>query len=270
MIALCFVLIYKTTEIINFAQGELMTFGGFVSLSLITSGLNFLLVVPITLFISFVFGMLLERAIFRRLIGEAPFSLIMVTLGLSIGMKSAIGMIWSYDIVSYPTIFSQKPLLMMGIPVSPLQMGIIVSTILAVLLFYIFFKYTRLGTAMQATAQNQLGAYLMGINVEKMFNLVWGISCSMSALAGILVAPVIFLDFNMGVIAIKAFPAMVLGGLESIPGAIVGGLIIGLSESMAGTYLHPGLKEVFPYLILFLILIIRPEGIFGIKEMKKV
>ncbi|MFH1350766.1 MAG: branched-chain amino acid ABC transporter permease [Pseudomonadota bacterium] len=271
LVALGFVLIYKTTEVVNFAQGEFMTLGAFIALSLITSlKLHFIIALPITFLAAMASGLLLERVMFRKLIGEEPFALIMVTIGLSIGLRSVIGMVWTYDTLSFPSMLSRNPVKVMNIVTTPLQLGIIATTLMVVLLLYLFFKYTRTGVAMQATAQNQLGAYLMGVNVERMFSLVWGISCVLGAVAGILLAPIIFLNHDMGFIGIKAFPAAVLGGLSSIPGAIIGGLIIGVAESMAGLYLPHGFKEIFPYLILFLVLIIRPEGIFGIQERKKV
>ena len=137
-------------------------------------------------------------------------------------------------------------------------------------LLYLFFKFTDIGIAMQATSQNQLAAYLMGIGVKKVFLLTWAISAVIAAVAGILIAPISFLHANMGFIGLKAFPAAVLGGFGSIPGAIVGGLIIGLSENLAGAYLTTGFKNVFAYIILIIVLMIRPEGIFGIQEKKRV
>jgi branched-chain amino acid transport system permease protein len=271
LVALGFVLIYKTTEVINFAQGEFMTLGAFISFSLITSiKLNILLAIPITLILTFIFGILLDRLLLRKLVGEEAFALVMVTIGISIGMRSLIGMIWTYDTLSFPQIFSKNPIRMLGIITTPLQIGIMATTIAAVALLYIFFKYTRIGIAMQATAQNQLGSYLMGVNVERIFGLVWGISCMAAAIAGILLAPIIFLNHNMGFIGIKAFPAAIIGGFGSIPGAVVGGLILGVSESMAGIYLPTGFKDVFASLILLIVLMIRPGGIFGIQEKKRV
>jgi len=271
LVALGFVLIYKTTEVINFAQGEFMTLGAFIAYSLITSiKLNVFLAIPITLFLTFIFGILLDRLLFRKLIGEEAFALVMVTIGISIGMRSLIGMIWTYDTLCFPQVFSKNPISIYGMITTPLQIGIITTTIAAVALLYIFFKYTRIGIAMQATAQNQLGSYLMGVNVEKIFGLVWGISCIAAAIAGILLAPIIFLNHNMGFIGIKAFPAAILGGFGSIPGAIVGGLILGVSENMAGIYLPTGFKDVFASLTLLIVLMIRPEGIFGIQEKKRV
>jgi len=271
LVALGFVLIYKTTEIINFAQGEFMTLGAFIAFTLITSiKLSVLLAIPITLLLTFVFGILLDRCLFRKLIGEEAFALVMVTIGISIGMRSLIGMVWTYDTLSFPQIFSKDPITMLGVRMTPLQIGIISSTIAAVALLYIFFKYTRIGIAMQAAAQNQLSSYLMGVNVERIFSLIWGISCMVAAIAGILLAPIIFLNHNMGFIGIKAFPAAILGGFGSIPGAIVGGIILGVSETMAGIYLPTGFKDVFASLILLLVLMIRPEGIFGIQEKKRV
>lgn len=271
LVALGFVLIYKTTEVINFAQGEFLTLGAFIAFTLITTfRINVLASFFITLFLGLAFGILIDRLIFRKLVGEEPFALIMVTIGLSIGMRSAIGMIWSYDTLPFPSVFPVEPIDLGGVITTPLQLGIIVITISAVLLLSFFFKYTKTGISMEATAQNQLAAYLMGVNVERVFSLVWGISCVTGAIAGILLAPVVFLNYNMGFIGLKAFPAAVLGGLGSIPGAIVGGLTLGLAETVAGLYLPSGFREIFSYLILFVVLMIRPEGIFGFQQQKKV
>jgi branched-chain amino acid transport system permease protein len=180
------------------------------------------------------------------------------------------GMIWTYDTFDFPFVFSEKPLVLGSLVISTIHLTIIVSSVILMFLLYLFFKFTDIGIAMQATSQNQLAAYLMGIGVKKVFLLTWAISAVIAAMAGILIAPISFLHANMGFIGLKAFPAAVLGGFGSIPGAIVGGLIIGLSENLAGAYLTTGFKNVFAYIILIIVLMIRPEGIFGIQEKKRV
>ena len=146
----------------------------------------------------------------------------------------------------------------------------IVLTSLLVVVLYLFFRFTRLGVAMQATSQNQLAAYYLGIPVKTMFSLVWGMSAGVAAFAGLLLAPIAFVHVNMGYLGIKAFPAAVLGGFGSIPGAIIGGLIIGIVEALAGFYLPEGFKDVAAYIILLAVLIVRPEGLFGSTLRKKV
>ena len=271
LVALGFVLIYKATEVINFAQGEFMMIGAFVAYTLIALvKLPFLPALAFTLVFMFFFGIFLDRVMFRPLVGEEAFALVMVTLGLSFTLRSVAGMIWTYDTFDFPFIFSEKPLVLGGLVISTIHLTIIVSSVILVFLLYLFFKFTDFGIAMQATSQNQLAAYLMGIGVKKVFLLTWAISSVIAAVAGILIAPISFLHANMGFIGLKAFPAAVLGGFGSIPGAIVGGLIIGLSENLAGAYLTTGFKNVFAYIILIIVLMIRPEGIFGIQEKKRV
>jgi branched-chain amino acid transport system permease protein len=271
LVALGFVLIYKATEVINFAQGEFMMIGAFAAYTLIVfCKLPFLPAFVFTLIFMFLFGILLDRVIFRPLVGEGAFALVMVTIGLAFTLRSLAGMIWTYDTFDFPFVFSEKPLDLGGLVISKVHLTIIVSSVILMSLLYLFFKFTDIGIAMQATSQNQLAAYLMGIGVKKVFLLTWAISAVIAAIAGILIAPISFLHTNMGFIGLKAFPAAVLGGFGSIPGAIVGGLIIGLSENLAGGYLTPGFKNIFAYIILILVLMIRPEGIFGIKEKKRV
>ena len=271
LVALGFVLIYKATEVINFAQGEFMMIGAFAAYTLIVFfKVPFLPAFVFTLIFMFLFGILLDRVIFRPLVGEGAFALVMVTIGLAFTLRSLAGMIWTYDTFDFPFVFSEKPLDLGGLVISKVHLTIIVSSVILMSLLYLFFKFTDIGIAMQATSQNQLAAYLMGIGVKKVFLLTWAISAVIAAIAGILIAPISFLHANMGFIGLKAFPAAVLGGFGSIPGAIVGGLIIGLSENLAGGYLTPGFKNIFAYIILILVLMIRPEGIFGIKEKKRV
>jgi branched-chain amino acid transport system permease protein len=271
LVALGFVLIYKATEVINFAQGEFMMIGAFAAYTLIVLfKLLFLPAFVFTLIFMFLFGILLDRLIFRPLVGEGAFALVMVTIGLAFTLRSLAGMIWTYDTFDFPFVFSEKPLDLGGLVISKVHLTIIVSSVILMFLLYLFFKFTDIGIAMQATSQNQLAAYLMGIGVKKVFLLTWAISAVIAAIAGILIAPISFLHANMGFIGLKAFPAAVLGGFGSIPGAIVGGLIIGLSENLAGGYLTPGFKNIFAYIILILVLMIRPEGIFGVKEKKRV
>jgi branched-chain amino acid transport system permease protein len=248
-----------------------MMIGAFAAYTLIVLfKLPFLPAFVFTLIFMFLFGILLDRLIFRPLVGEGAFALVMVTIGLAFTLRSLAGMIWTYDTFDFPFVFSEKPLDLGGLVISKVHLTIIVSSVILMFLLYLFFKFTDIGIAMQATSQNQLAAYLMGIGVKKVFLLTWAISAVIAAIAGILIAPISFLHANMGFIGLKAFPAAVLGGFGSIPGAIVGGLIIGLSENLAGGYLTPGFKNIFAYIILILVLMIRPEGIFGVKEKKRV
>ena len=271
LIALGFVLIYKATEVINFAQGEFMMVGAFVAYSLVTvAGLPFWLALLATLIIMALFGMVLDRLVMRHLVGEPIFSLVMFTIGLSMFLRSAAGMIWSTDTYTFSLPFGQAVTKFGTVAISDMSLIVIGTTALLVLILFLFFRYTTLGIAMQATSQNQFATYLMGINVERVFNVIWALSAVVAAVAGILLAPTLFLHKDMGFIGLKAFPAAVLGGFGSIPGAIAGGLIIGVAENLAGGFLPLWVKDIFPYILLIAVLIVRPEGLFGIQEKKKV
>jgi len=271
LIALGFVLIYKATDVINFAQGEFMMLGAFVAFTLLHFvHAPFWATVLLTLIIMAGFGMLLDRIVMRYLVGEPTFSLVMFTMGMAVFFRSVAGMIWSTETYTFPSPVQEGVVHLGSVAISRGDIVVVSSTAALVLLLYLFFRFTDVGIAMQATSQNQFAAYLMGINVERIFNFVWALSAVVAAVAGILLAPILFLHKDMGFIGLKAFPAAVLGGFGSIPGAIVGGLIIGISENLAGGFLPLWVKDVFAYIVLIAVLIIRPEGIFGIQEKKKV
>jgi branched-chain amino acid transport system permease protein len=271
LIALGFVLIYKATEVINFAQGEFMMLGAFVAFSLIAYwNLPFWMSVLVTLAIMALFGVALDRLVMRFLVGEPIFALVMFTIGLSIFLRSIAGMIWSTETYSFPSPVGKGIVRLGSVAFSSGDILVVGSTAALVLILYLFFRFTDLGIAMQATSQNQFAAYLMGISVERVFTVTWAMSAMVAAVAGILLSPILFLHKDMGFVGLKAFPAAVLGGFGSIPGAIVGGLIIGVSENLAGGFLPQWVKDIFAYLVLIAVLMIRPEGLFGIQERKKV
>ncbi len=273
LVALGFVLIYKATEVVNFAQGELMMIGAFLAYTFVVFlNLNYWVAFLFTVCFMWVFGMLLDRVVLRPLVGEPVFAIVMVTIGFGILARSVVSMIpgWGTDTFSFRTPFAEKALRGGGLVVSWEHLSIIVLSVALVLLFYLFFKYTRIGIALQATAQNQLAAVYMGISIKKVFSLTWAISAAVAAFAGVLLSPITMVHMNMGFIGLKAFPAAVLGGFGSIPGAIVGGLIIGITESLAGVYLPIGWKDIAAFIILILVLMVRPEGLFGIQQKKKV
>ena len=271
LIALGFVLIYRATEVVNFAQGEFMMLGAFVAFSLIRFGhIPFFATVILTLLIMAIFGVLLDRVVMRFLIGEPVFSLVMFTIGLGVFLRSIAGMIWSTETYTFPSPTSGAFIHFGSVTIAQGDILVVVSTGVLVLFLYLFLRFTDLGIAMKAASQNQFAAYLMGINVEGMFSVVWALSAMVAVVAGILLAPILFLHKDMGFIGLKAFPAAVLGGFGSVPGAIAGGLIIGVSENLAGGFLPLWVKDIFAYLVLIAVLIIRPEGLFGIQEKKKV
>jgi branched-chain amino acid transport system permease protein len=271
LIALGFVLIFKATEVINFAQGEMMMIGAFVAYTL-TAMLHVPFVVTffLTPIICGGLGIFLERLLIRPLQRESVVSIIMVTIGLSITLRAFAGMIWSYDTLVFPHPFSEQGVQIVGVVIAPIYMWVILITIGLVFLLYAFFKFTTVGISLQASAQNRVASLLMGISVKRVYSVTWAISGMVGAVAGILVVPISFLNCNMGFLGLKAFPAAVIGGFNSIPGAIVGGVIIGISENLAGIYMPLWFKDIFAYVIMLLVLMIRPEGLFGTHEQKKV
>ncbi len=273
LVALGFVLIFKATEVINFAQGELMMLGAFLGYTLIAIvGLNFWLGALIAIIGTALFGGVLDRVVMRPMVGQPVFAIVMVTIGIGYLMRSVASMVpgWGVDTYFLETPFYNKVVKFGPLIIGQDHMAIIVMTVLLVSSLYLFFRFTKLGVAMQATSQNQLAAYYMGIPVKTVFSLIWAISAAVAAFAGLLLAPIAFIHVNMGFIAIKAFPAAVLGGFGSLPGAIVGGLIIGIVEALAGFYLPEGFKDTAAYIVLLLVLIVRPQGLFGQSMHKKV
>lgn len=264
LIALGFVLIYKATEMVNFAQGDLMMLGAFVAFTLIESlGLNYWIAFIGAVAAMAVFGYLLDALILRRVIGQPQFAVVMLTIGLGFVFRSAASMVWGTETRAFDTPFTGGVRQVGGLVISDVSASIVAGTAILCAVLYAFFRYTRLGVAMQAASQNQLAAYYMGIPVKMVFSLIWAISAGVAAVAGILLAPVALIDVTIGLLGLKAFSAAVLGGFGSIPGAVIGGLLIGVIEQFAGIYLPEGFKDVAAYVVILLVLFLRPQGLFG-------
>jgi branched-chain amino acid transport system permease protein len=273
LIALGFTLIYKATETVNFAQGDLMMLGGFVALTAVaTLGLPFWLGVVAAIAVMAAFGAGLERLALRRVLGQPAFAIVMVTIGIGFMLRGLVSMVpgWGTETYTIRAPYSGEVLRLAGLAISAEQLAVIVMTLALCTGLYLYFRFTRLGVAMQATSQNQLAAYYMGIPVARVNSLVWAISAAVAAFAGILLAPITFVHVNMGFIGLKAFPAAVIGGFGSVPGAIAGGLVIGIVEALAGFYLPEGFKDVAAYIVVLLVLMVRPHGLFGTQLRKKV
>jgi branched-chain amino acid transport system permease protein len=270
LVALGFVLIYKATELVNFAQGDLLMLGAFVAyMAVVTWGLNYWIGFLIAAVVIAAFGALLDMVVLRRVIGQPQFAVVMLTIGLGAMFRSFASITWGSEIYTLPTPFSGVTTIA-GTTLSHQYLSIIAGTLILCALLYAFFKYTRVGVAMQATSQNQLAAYYMGIPVRTVFSLIWAISAGVAAVAGILLSPVSMIDVNMGFLGIKAFAAAVLGGFGSIPGALVGGVIVGIVEQLAGYFLPPGSQEVTSNVVLLAVLILRPQGLFSETIRKRV
>jgi len=271
LVALGFVLIYKAMELVNFAQGELMMLGAFTCYMLVVwYGFGYWVAFAAAVATVGLFGAVLDTVVLRRVLGQPQFAVVMLTIGLGAIFRSFASITWGSEIYTLPTPFSARTTRIGGITVSHEYLSIIVGTIVLCVVLYAFFTYTKVGVAMQAASQNQLAAYYMGIPVKLMGSLIWAIAAGVAAIAGVLLAPVSLIDTNLGFVGLKAFAAAVLGGFGSIPGALVGGLTIGLIELLSGTYLPQGFKDVAAYLVLLLVLAVRPQGMFGTVGRKKV
>ena len=271
LIALGFVLIYKATEMVNFAQGDIMMLGGFVAYALVAHhGTPYWAGALLAIAITAAFGFVLDAVVLRRVIGQPQFAVVMLTLGLGFIFRAAAGITWGYDSVGFNTPFTNKTVNISGLILGDDNLSIIVGTLVLCAVLFVFFGKTRVGVAMQAASQNQLAAYYMGIPVRTIFSMIWAISAGVAALAGILLSPVSMIDVNMGVLGIKAFAAAVIGGFGSIPGSLIGGVIVGIVEQLAGYYLPAGFQEVTSNVVLLGMLILRPQGLFAERMGKRV
>lgn len=269
LLALGFVVIFKATSILNFAQGEFLLLGAYVNLALMSHlRLPFAAAFLVTLGFSVVLGLVLERVLLRPLLGQPVISVIVVTLGLSSVLKAIVQGIWGTDTRPFPAVFPTEPVLLGPLPISQGYLWAIGCVAVLLGLFTAFFRLTRLGVAMRATAFSQQVALSMGISVKGIFALSWSIAAVVSAAGGALLGAVRGgVDGSLALFGLKVVPVVILGGLDSVAGAVVGGLVIGVLENLAGGYLDPllggGVKEVAPFVALVLILMVRPRGFFG-------
>ena len=273
LVALGFVLIYKSTSILNLAQGEFLMVGAYICLSLtLDLKLNFLASFALTMVFSVILGLLVERLVLRPLIGEPIISIIMVTIGLTYILRGAVIMVWGNDIRQF-NIFPETPIDLWGVKITYLYLWSMGISLTLLSFFVVFFKYARTGIFMRAVADHQTAAQSMGISVKRVFALSWCIAAVVSAIGGILIGNIAGVGVELSYIGLKVLPAVIFGGLDSILGAIIGGLVVGLLEFLSAGYLDPyipAINEVFPFIVLVLVLMIRPYGLFGIEEIERV
>ncbi|MFI6313857.1 branched-chain amino acid ABC transporter permease [Nocardia fusca] len=272
--ALALVLIYRFTGIVNFAQGELAMFSAFLAWQLVESGMPFWAALPITVAVSFAGGMLIERIVIRPVEGAPELTLVIVTVGLFFFVNAAAGWIWSYQLKSFPNPFPDGSLRLGGVTAGYGSLGVLVVVSAVMTLLYLLFRYTRIGLAMRAVAANPQSARLVGIGVGTVLSLGWGLAAAVGAVSGVLSAPLLFLEPNMmGGVLIYAFAAATLGGFDSPGGAVAGGLIVGVAETLAGAYLDvigTELKIGVPLVIILGVLLLRPQGLFGTATVERV
>ena len=275
LLALGFTLIYKATDVVNFAQGELLLVGAYICLHLTVSyHIPFIASFIMTLIFTFLMGFFIEKMFLRKMIGEPIISIIMLTIGLSSVMRSIVTIIWGTDTRTFPPVFSQEPIPVFGLNISRVYVYSIFSVAVFLGLFSIFFKKSKVGVAMRAVASDQQAALSMGIDVKRIFALSWAIAAVVSAVGGIFLGNINGINTSLAHFGLKVFPVVILGGLDSIAGAIIGGLIIGILENLTGGYIDPliggGAKELFPFVVMILVLMIKPYGLFGTVEVEKV
>ena len=273
LIALGVVLIYKATETVSFAQGELMMLGAFIGLIAMTSlGFPFWLAFAAAVLAMGAFGIVLERLVIRPILGQPAFSIVMLTIGIGYVARGAVTMVPGIGTETHtlPVPYKDQVWNFGTLVLNVEQKVIIAATVVLSGVLYAVFKYSKVGVAMQAASQNQIAAYYMGIPVKRLNGLVWGLAAAVAAIAGLLLAPITFVHANMGFIGLKAMPAAVVGGFGSLPGALVGGLIIGIVESLSGFYLPEGFKDIAAYVVVLIMLVVKPNGLFGEKLRKKV
>jgi branched-chain amino acid transport system permease protein len=275
LVALGFVLIYKASDVINFAQGDLLMVGAYIGWALTTAGLPFAVAFLLTLVVSALIGLLIERIILRPMIGEPIIALIIVTLGLSSMLRGLVFFVASTEVRRFPEdIFPITPFQVGPLAVPQIYAWALAIAAVAVVTLTLFFRFSRQGIALRAAADDQQAAMSMGIRISWAFALSWALSASVAAAGGVLLGNLTGVNFTLADIGLQVFPVVILGGLDSIPGAILGGLIIGILQNLASGYLDPclggGLKNVFPFFILVAILMLKPYGLFGRERIERV
>ena len=273
-LALALVLIYRAMDVANFAQGEMAMFATFVAYTLITQfHLPYLVAFVLTILLAFAGGVIVERAVVRPFEGAPVLTLVIVTLALFSIVNGLAGLIWGYVFKAFDSPFPARSVQVGGVFVGIQDLGVIAVTLVVLAVVFSFFRYTRLGLAMRAAALYPESSRLLGVRTSRMLALGWGLAAAVGAVSGMMVAPIVFLDPNMmQPVLLFAFAAAVLGGIESPVGSVIGGVIVGVLLALVGTYLPGGqnLRIPFGLIVIVAVLLFRPAGLFGRREMKRV
>ena len=275
LVALGWVLIYKCSGVLNLAMGEMTLIGAYISLSFYSMGVPFLLALLLSLIIGLILGILTERIFLDRLIGEPVLTVIMVTVGLSFFFKGTVEFIWGTDTrVFTPPVFSIEPIRWGPLIIGQAYLWSFIAAILLLVIFVCFFKYTRWGLAMQATADDEMAALSLGVSARFVYAASWAMAFMSAGVAGTLLGNINGLNISVGYLGLLVLPAVVLGGMNSVPGAIVGGIIIGILQNFCGTYLDQyfpgGIKEVAPFVFMVIFLLFKPHGLWGWERIERV
>jgi branched-chain amino acid transport system permease protein len=282
LVALGWTLIYKSSGVLNLAMGELTLFGAYVSYSFYQMGIPYPLALLLTLAVGIAVGFFLERFFLEPLIGESTLTVIMMTVGISFFLRGVIQFIWGTDLLVFsPPVFPSEPIRFGGIVLGQVYIWSFVAALALLVVFVLFFRYTRWGLAIQATADDEMAALSLGISAKLVYAIAWAIAFMAAGVGGSLLGNINGITVSVGYLGLLVLPAVVLGGLNSVPGAIVGGILIGLLQNFAGGYLDPltvsgikifpgGIKDIFPFVVMTLALLVKPYGLFGWKRIERV
>jgi len=275
LVALGWTLIYKCSGVLNLAMGELTLIGAYVCLTYYQWGFPFPVAVVATLITGFILGLVTERLFLRRMIGEPILSVIMITAGLSFFFRAVVGFVWGTDTVVFtPPVFPQEPLRFFGMVFGQVYLWSFAAAILLLLVFVWFFARSRWGLAMQATADDETAALSLGVSAKWVYALAWAIAFMAAGVGGTLLGNINGLNISVGYLGLLVLPAVVLGGLNSVPGAIVGGIAIGVLQNLSDVYIGPltqgGVKEIAPFVFMIGVLLIRPYGLWGWVRIERV
>jgi branched-chain amino acid transport system permease protein len=270
LVGLALVLPFKASGIVNFAQGEIVTFGAYLALILSGLGLPYLAVVPLVLVGAAMFGMATERLLIRPIANQSEFTLVIVTFAIGFIIKAAIRLHWQDNTFSIDAPFVGPPLVLGALRLNPAYLVFILSTVVVVAALFLFFGYSKFGKAMRATALDPIAAKLMGIRIGSVFSAAWALSTMLGAFVGLLLAPVIGINPEIGHLILKGLVAAVIGGFSSLGGAVAGGLLLGLLETYAGAFFGATFKNLVPFGVLILLLLLRPQGLAGASSVRRV
>jgi branched-chain amino acid transport system permease protein len=269
--ALGFAIIFRATGVVNFAQGEMMMIGAIFALVLYQDyGLGYVPSFLLAMVAAWIMGALIERVAYRSLLTAPVFTVILSTVAVGQMLRSGVRIVRGDELSLFPPILSAQPFTWLGLSFTALNIGIVAISLGCLLGFVAFFRWTRIGWSMRATAQNKEAAALVGVSVPMVFSVSWGISAALAAAAGILVAPLITITPDMGVIGIKGFIAAIMGGYNSLHGAAAGGFLLGVLENLAGVYISSTFKDVVTFCVLIAMVIVRPAGLLGRRETRRV
>lgn len=275
LVALGWTIIYKCSGVLNLAMGELTLMGGYVCLAFYTWGFPFPVALLATLIVGFILGLVTERLFLRRMIGQPILAVIMITAGLSFFFRAVVGFIWGTDTrVFTPPVFPTEPVRMAGMVLGQVYIWSFLAALILLVAFVGFFQYSRWGLSMQATADDEMAALSLGVSVKWVYALAWAIAFMAAGVGGALLGNINGLNISVGHLGILVLPAVVLGGLNSIPGAIVGGITIGILQNLSGGYLErltpSGVKDIAPFIFMVLIMVFRPYGLWGWEKIERV